>query len=203
MTRIVIDGVRVRSLDTAEPERRRSSKVNGQDARLMPCPSRGTHHRLTDCWSCWSDVMRAAALEPEVLATAGWQPDSAGEDQSRRALGRITPTPSTGRGPSPRRDYPATLCRRRRRFPTSPAGSGATSTVLARPNSRGAKLRTLAPRPRTAHPRACREGPHTRYSLARKRSSASSGASGTAARPAPWASSHSHDRRTGGGSGPD
>lgn len=28
--------------------------------RLMPCPRRGTHRRLTDCWMCWSDVHRAA-----------------------------------------------------------------------------------------------------------------------------------------------
>jgi len=74
----VIDGVRVRRLDAAEPERRRNSKVNGQDARLMPCPSRGKHHRLTDCWSCWSDVMRGAALEPEVLAADGWAADPNG-----------------------------------------------------------------------------------------------------------------------------
>jgi hypothetical protein len=35
----VIDGVRVRRLDTAEPERGRNGKVNGQHARLVPCPS--------------------------------------------------------------------------------------------------------------------------------------------------------------------
>jgi hypothetical protein len=77
----VIDGVRVRRLEAAEPDRGGNSKVNGQDATLMPCPSRGTHRQLTDCWSCWSDVMRGAALEPEVLAAAAWHSDSAGEDQ--------------------------------------------------------------------------------------------------------------------------
>ena len=39
---------------------------------LTPCPDRGTHRRLTDCWRCWSDVMRGAALEPEVLASDAW-----------------------------------------------------------------------------------------------------------------------------------
>jgi hypothetical protein len=39
---------------------------------LTPCPDRGTHLRLTDCWRCWSDVMRGAALEPEVLAPGAW-----------------------------------------------------------------------------------------------------------------------------------
>ena len=41
----------------------------------VPCPHRGTHERLTDCWMCWSDVMRGAALEPEVLAPAAWPLD--------------------------------------------------------------------------------------------------------------------------------
>ena len=41
----------------------------------VPCPRRGTHERLTDCWMCWSDVMRGAALEPEVLAPAAWPLD--------------------------------------------------------------------------------------------------------------------------------
>jgi hypothetical protein len=39
---------------------------------LIPCPRRGTHTRLTDCWLCWSDVMRGAILEPEVLTTEAW-----------------------------------------------------------------------------------------------------------------------------------
>lgn len=39
---------------------------------LMPCPRRGRHQRLTDCWMCWCDVMRGAALEPEVLSPQAW-----------------------------------------------------------------------------------------------------------------------------------
>lgn len=40
---------------------------------FIPCPRRGTHERLTDCWMCWSDVMRGAVLEPEVLTPAAWR----------------------------------------------------------------------------------------------------------------------------------
>ena len=40
---------------------------------FVPCPRRGTHVRLTECWMCWSDVMRGAALEPEVLSKSAWQ----------------------------------------------------------------------------------------------------------------------------------
>jgi hypothetical protein len=39
---------------------------------LIPCPRRGIHTRLADCWMCWCDVMRGAALEPEVVTTAAW-----------------------------------------------------------------------------------------------------------------------------------
>jgi hypothetical protein len=39
---------------------------------LIPCPNRGTHARLTDCWMCWCDVMRGAVLEPEVLTAEAW-----------------------------------------------------------------------------------------------------------------------------------
>jgi len=40
---------------------------------FIPCPRRGTHELLTDCWMCWSDVMRGAALEPEVLSPTAWR----------------------------------------------------------------------------------------------------------------------------------
>lgn len=40
---------------------------------LVPCPRRGRHLRLTECWACWSDVMRGAALEPEVLSSDAWR----------------------------------------------------------------------------------------------------------------------------------
>ena len=59
------------------PEAPREDRSAGPDPPngplpLIPCPSRGTHTRLTDCWMCWSDVMRGAALEPEVLNLAAW-----------------------------------------------------------------------------------------------------------------------------------
>jgi hypothetical protein len=38
----------------------------------LPCPNRGTHLRLTDCWACWSDVHRGACLEIDVLAAEAW-----------------------------------------------------------------------------------------------------------------------------------
>jgi hypothetical protein len=42
---------------------------------LIPCPRRGQHQTLTDCWMCWSDVMRGAALEPQVLTAEAWARD--------------------------------------------------------------------------------------------------------------------------------
>ena len=36
------------------------------------CPARGVHERLTDCWLCWSDVMRGVLLEPEALRRDLW-----------------------------------------------------------------------------------------------------------------------------------
>ena len=76
----VIDGVPVRDLARDEREKDpRFDTVKGHNTRLMPCPSRGTHRRLTDCWQCWSDVMRGAALEPEVLAAACWADQENGE----------------------------------------------------------------------------------------------------------------------------
>jgi hypothetical protein len=33
----------------------------------VPCPRRGTHAVLTECWLCWNDVVQGYALEPEVL----------------------------------------------------------------------------------------------------------------------------------------
>ena len=38
----------------------------------LPCPRRGTHLRLTDCWACWCDVHRGACLEVDVLAPEAW-----------------------------------------------------------------------------------------------------------------------------------
>ena len=39
--------------------------------RYVPCPGRGTHARLAECWMCWSDVHRGAATRAEVLAPEG------------------------------------------------------------------------------------------------------------------------------------
>lgn len=39
----------------------------------VPCPRRGAHLTLTECWMCWSDVMRGAALEPQVLTAGAWK----------------------------------------------------------------------------------------------------------------------------------
>ena len=39
--------------------------------RYVPCPRRGTHARLTECWMCWCDVHRGAATRAEVLAPEG------------------------------------------------------------------------------------------------------------------------------------
>jgi hypothetical protein len=39
----------------------------------VACPDRGTHRQLTDCWRCWSDVMRGADIETEVLADRRWE----------------------------------------------------------------------------------------------------------------------------------
>lgn len=38
----------------------------------IPCPDRGNHLRLTDCWACWCDVHRGACLEVDVLAPEAW-----------------------------------------------------------------------------------------------------------------------------------
>lgn len=36
---------------------------------LVPCPLRGTHLRLTDCWACWCDVTRGHVTADQVLRT--------------------------------------------------------------------------------------------------------------------------------------
>lgn len=42
---------------------------------LLPCPRRGQHQRLTDCWMCWCDVMRGAVVLPEALTAEAWSGD--------------------------------------------------------------------------------------------------------------------------------
>ena len=36
--------------------------------RYVPCPHRGTHKKLIECWMCWCDVTRGAATASQVLA---------------------------------------------------------------------------------------------------------------------------------------
>lgn len=48
--------------------------VDGRPSRVkyVPCPRRGTHHRLSECWACWCDVQLGACLESDVLAPEAW-----------------------------------------------------------------------------------------------------------------------------------
>lgn len=39
-----------------------------EDKRYVPCPRRGTHQRLVDCWMCWCDVAYGYATASEVIA---------------------------------------------------------------------------------------------------------------------------------------
>lgn len=39
---------------------------------LVPCPSRGEHRMLKECWMCWGDVMRGVATEADVLHPDRW-----------------------------------------------------------------------------------------------------------------------------------
>lgn len=41
--------------------------------KYVPCPGRGTHLRLTECWACWSDVHRGAVVETDVLNEDAWE----------------------------------------------------------------------------------------------------------------------------------
>lgn len=38
----------------------------------VPCPRRGSHLRLTDCWVCFGDVLRGACLEIDAVSAQGW-----------------------------------------------------------------------------------------------------------------------------------
>ena len=52
----------------------------------VPCPARGEHQSLTDCWRCWSDVVRGASLEPEVIDGPTWW-GSSSESSLEKPLG--------------------------------------------------------------------------------------------------------------------
>ena len=54
------------------PSGERRSSVPAR-CRCCPAPGRGRHQRLTECWMCWCDVMRGAALEPEVITPHAWK----------------------------------------------------------------------------------------------------------------------------------
>jgi hypothetical protein len=59
-------------LDAADTDPRRGTlfevtRASGPVA-YVPCPSRGTHGALTDCWMCWSDVMRGVIEESVAIA---------------------------------------------------------------------------------------------------------------------------------------
>ncbi len=58
---------------TLEPDPAAGMKPGSGPTPFIPCARRGTHELLTDCWMCWSDVMRGAAIEPEVLTAAAWR----------------------------------------------------------------------------------------------------------------------------------
>lgn len=62
---VIVDGVRVRRLH--QPLAVTS---------YVPCPRRGEHTKLTECWMCWSDVMSGAALEYDALTPWAWFGDA-------------------------------------------------------------------------------------------------------------------------------
>ena len=61
-------------LDAADTDPRRGVLVDGTRSsgpvRYVSCAARGTHVRLTECWMCWSDVMRGVIDEADAVATA-------------------------------------------------------------------------------------------------------------------------------------
>jgi len=58
---------------TLEPDPAAGMTPGSGPTPFIPCPRRGTHESLTDCWMWWSDVMRGAALEPQVLTAVAWR----------------------------------------------------------------------------------------------------------------------------------
>jgi len=53
----------------------------------IPCPNRGTHLTLQQCWACWCDVHRGACLPSEVLSP----------EVVETALAGLLPAPSGGK----------------------------------------------------------------------------------------------------------
>ncbi|MET0953465.1 MAG: hypothetical protein ABWX57_09265 [Aeromicrobium sp.] len=66
---------------------------------FVPCPRRGEHLRLTDCWLCWSDVQRRDCAAVDVLSSQAWDLAlvalAGGADHRDRAL-PTTPGPHAG-----------------------------------------------------------------------------------------------------------
>ena len=60
-------------MDAADTDPRRGVLVEGTRSsgpvRYIACTARGTHGRLTECWMCWSDVMRGVIAESEAVET--------------------------------------------------------------------------------------------------------------------------------------
>lgn len=76
-----INGVLVRRLNPQAD----GDEDDGEDegppiTPLVPCPNRGQHAQLVDCWMCWSDVMRGDAIEADVLTDDAWRSDILGGD---------------------------------------------------------------------------------------------------------------------------
>jgi hypothetical protein len=70
--KVDLHGVDRREVHLEEEDRRFDDEDNLHGAPLMPCPRRGQHARLVDCWACWSDVRRGRAVEAEVLTDEAW-----------------------------------------------------------------------------------------------------------------------------------
>ncbi len=62
----------------------------------MPCPNRGTHLTLQECWACWCDVHRGGCLPSDVLSP----------EVVETAFAELLPSRSGGRH---RADVPAVI----------------------------------------------------------------------------------------------
>lgn len=60
------------SQPTLDIESPRLAGESTKGVSYSPCPRRGTHHRLSECWACWCDVQLGACLEVDVLAPEAW-----------------------------------------------------------------------------------------------------------------------------------
>lgn len=74
--------------DRADDAVEQAEKEQPEPVRpLVPCPDRGTHLRLSDCWACFCDVQRGACLEVDVVAEEAW-------DVALRRLAEVPATPA-------------------------------------------------------------------------------------------------------------